>query len=83
VSYLWSPPEAIEISLKAERLYAFKWKGRSHRVIHLAKDWRIDWGWWRLHIWRHYYKLVTDTGLLVLVYQDLADDSWYLQQVYD
>jgi hypothetical protein len=83
MSYLWFPAQAIEIQLQVEKLYAFKWRGRSHRVVWLAKQWRMDWGWWRLRVWRDYYKLLTDTGLLVLVYQDLLDGKWYLQQVYD
>jgi hypothetical protein len=83
MSYLWLPAQPIEIHLQNEKLYAFQWKGRSHHIVWLAKQWRTDWGWWRLRVWRHYYKLLTDTGLLVLVYQDLVDGNWYLQQVYD
>jgi hypothetical protein len=41
------------------------------------------WGWWRLRLWRDYYKLVTDTGLLVIVYYDLLEGKWYLQQLFD
>ena len=40
-------------------------------------------GWWRRRVWREYFTLTTHTGLLVLIYHDVRDDSWRLQRVYD
>ena len=61
----------------------FTWKGQRHSVQDIAKHWRVDFGWWKLHIWRDYYKLTTQTGLLVVVYHDLLTGTWYFQQLYD
>jgi hypothetical protein len=61
----------------------FVWEGRLHVVEGIANSWRVDLGWWRLHIWRDYYKLYTTTGLLLVVYHDLVSGQWYLQRVYD
>lgn len=83
MSYIWLPAQPISMHLEQLQLKAFDWKGRRHRVVWVAQSWRMDWGWWRLRLWRDYYKLTTDTGLLVLIYQDLLDDEWYLQQLYD
>lgn len=83
MSFLWLPAQPITMQLQQKQLEAFEWKGRRHRVVMVAKSWRMDWGWWRLRLWRHYYKVVTDTGLLVLIYRDLLDEGWYLQQLYD
>jgi hypothetical protein len=83
MSYLWLPAQSIQMQLRADEPFAFQWRGRSHRVRQVTRQWRMDWGWWRLRLWRDYYKLLTDSGLLVLVYQDLLDGHWYLQQLYD
>jgi hypothetical protein len=60
-----------------------RWQGQSHDVKMIANGWRLDLGWWRLRIWRDYYKILTTTGLLMIVYHDLMTDIWYLQRVYD
>ncbi len=39
--------------------------------------------WWRVRIWREYFKLTTGTGLLVVIYRDLLSGAWYLQRLYD
>ena len=61
----------------------FTWQGRNHRVVEITRYWRVDIDWWRDRIWRAYYKLRTDTGLLVVIYQDLLEGGWYLQRLYD
>jgi hypothetical protein len=43
----------------------------------------VDTGWWRLRVWREYFKLETDTGLLVIIYRNLLTDDWYFQRLYD
>ena len=81
---LWSGGAIIEVWLTGtsapERL---RWEGRVHPVKMVANQWRVDLGWWRLRVWRDYYKLVTTTGLLLVVYHDLVSDQWYVQRVYD
>jgi len=61
----------------------FTWAGRTHNVKTVANRWRVDANWWRLRLWHEYFKLTTDTGLLVVVYHDLVDGEWYLQRLYD
>lgn len=61
----------------------FIWEGRRHQVTYIARRWRVDVGWWRNRIWRAYYKLSTDTGLLIILFQDLTTGDWYLQRLYD
>ena len=62
---------------------SFEWKGYIHLVTGISKRWRVDTGWWRLRIWREYFKLETETGLLVIIYRDLLTDEWYFQRLYD
>lgn len=61
----------------------FQWNERIHFVQQVANSWRVDVGWWRLRVWRDYYKLLTTSGLLVIVYHDLLTDAWYLYQLFD
>jgi hypothetical protein len=61
----------------------FTWRGQTHVVQAVANCWRLDDGWWRGRVWREYFKVTTDTALLVIVYRDLLNKRWYLQQVYD
>jgi hypothetical protein len=62
---------------------SFKWQGRTHPVTGIGKRWRVDTGWWRVRVWREYFKLETGTGLLVIIYRDLLTGTWYLQRLYD
>jgi hypothetical protein len=61
----------------------FTWLGQNHRVAEVTKAWRVDIDWWRNRVWRSYFKLRTDTGLLVVIYQDLLSGEWHLQRLYD
>ena len=85
---LWAQGDPIAIQVEAdpstdEPISAFTWQGHVHQVMGIAKRWRVDEGWWRRRIWREYFKLYTHSGLLVVVYNDLLINRWYLQRLYD
>ena len=94
---LWAPAEPITVLTtppssagdpgaepQAEGLpAAFNWQGQTHAVDHITREWRVDIDWWRERTWRTCYKLSTDTGLLVIIFQDLLTTQWYLQRLYD
>lgn len=81
---LWDAGERIDMEMGEDGMpLCFTWNNERHAVQSIAKRWRVDIGWWRLRVWRDYYKLVTTTGLLAVVYHDLALDQWNLQRVYD
>jgi len=81
---LWETGERIRMEVdEAGMPRRVTWSGQRHAVQDIAKRWRVDLGWWKLHIWREYYKLTTETGLLVIVYCDLLNRTWYLQRLYD
>lgn len=64
-------------------LEAFAWAGQRHAIQRVAKRWRVDEGWWTQRQWREYARVITDTGLLAIVFQDLVTRQWYLQRLYD
>jgi hypothetical protein len=61
----------------------FTWREQTHTVKAITRRWRINQDWWRERVWRDYFKLITQTGLLVIIYHDLQDDQWYLERLYD
>ena len=80
---LWTQGIAIRMDLNDGLPGRFVWEKRAHPVLYVANHWRVDVAWWRWRVWRDYWKLVTGTGLLVVVYQDLSVGDWYLQRLYD
>ena len=83
MSYLWIPAPSIELRMNEGEPTEFQWQGKIHCILRITRHWRVDVEWWRLRIWRDYYKVLTDTGLLAVVYYDLLDEKGYLQQVFD
>ena len=84
MTHLW--PDGLSIPVEADTLgvpHRFEWLGQTHRVEIVANRWRVDEDWWRKRIWREYFKLATDSGLLVVVFRDLVGGGWYLQRLYD
>jgi hypothetical protein len=81
---LWpdGSPIIITIGESGEPTH-FTWQGQTHAVNHITRRWRINLDWWRQRIWRDYFKLTTQTGLLVIIYYDLQTRQWYLQRLYD
>ena len=61
----------------------FWWQGYGYPVEEVLNRWRSDEDWWRKRVWREYFKVVTTTGLLVVLYRDLLTGKWYLQSLYD
>jgi len=62
---------------------AFQWVRHLQRVTGIANRWRVHTLWWREEIWREYFKVLTDSGLLCTLYHDLLAEHWYLERVYD
>lgn len=78
------PFELESHGLAADELPAqFRWLHVDHRVEEILEVWRVDIDWWQTRKWRTYFRLATDTGLLVVIFQDLIGKKWYLQRLYD
>jgi hypothetical protein len=81
---LWPDGQAIEVTQDEQgTVTTFTWRKRTYHVAEVNQQWRVDANWWRRRAWRTYYKLATGTGLLVIIYQDLETQQWYLQRLYD
>jgi hypothetical protein len=62
------------------------WRGRAERVTRVEGTWAVAEGWWRggaEATRRRYFRLVTHSGLLCVIYRDLSCGRWYLEQIID
>lgn len=82
---LWPAGERIEAWGGEETPAGFNWQGKPHRIVDVCNRWCIHTRWWEPDelIWREYLKVVTDTGLLCLVYQNRLSTDWFLARLYD
>jgi hypothetical protein len=82
---LWPAGEQIEIWDEGETPTGFNWQGAPHCITDVCNRWRIHTRWWEPDqlIQREYLKVVTDTGLLCLIYQELPSGSWFVARLYD
>jgi hypothetical protein len=84
MSRLWPDGVPIQVALdETGRPTTFTWDGQTHPVRAIANRWRVDRQWWSSQVWREYFKLTTETGWLVIIYQNLVNRRWYLQRLYD
>jgi hypothetical protein len=73
----------IRVAMNGKAPRRFDWQNRTHPVDTVLNQWRVDIEWWRVRVWRDYYKLITETGLMVLIFHDRTSNQWYLQRLYD
>jgi hypothetical protein len=81
---LWPEGEAIESWGSGEVADGFYWHCRPQPILDVCNRWRVHTRWWEPQqgIWREYCKVVTDTGMLCLIYRD-SGVGWFLARVYD
>ncbi len=79
------PPHPLAVWLADDgTVERFVWRRREHRVAATETEWSEDWGFWTADpVSRKYYRLRAFDGLVAVVYRDLLDGRWYLEQVLD
>jgi hypothetical protein len=82
---MWPAGEAVEILGSEDEPGGFVWRSESHRIVGNHNRWRVHTRWWEPDqaVGREYRKVITDTGLLCLLYRDLLGGGWFLARVYD
>ena len=84
MSPLWYQGQPTSVAHAGAQPIAFRWQSREHAVVRISRHWRVHLDWWTLdELWRDYWELATDSGLLCILYHDLLSDAWYLERVYD
>ena len=82
---LWSEKEAIRAWERDGAPAGFVWQGASHHILEVCNRWQVHTRWWEpgKRVWRDYFKVATDSGLLCQVYHDRIEGGWYLSRLYD
>ena len=81
---LWPGGERIAVWGGDEPPAGLVAEGQCHRIVEVCNHWRIHTRWWEAEaVWREYWKMTTDTGLLCLLYHDLRTGNWFLARLYD
>lgn len=77
--------EAIEIWGSEEQPDGFLWRGEPYAIEEICNRWQVHTRWWGPGeaIWRAYYKITTDQGMLCELYHDRLAGRWVLVRVYD
>jgi hypothetical protein len=83
MSRLWREGLPIRMMARGDLPAHFFWNNQAHHVLYISNRWRVQTGWWRFAIQRTYFKLVTQSDLVVVVYRDETVSRWFLAQVFD
>lgn len=84
MSHFW--PEGIAVTVEADATLApitIQWQQQRHAVASIARRWRRDVGWWHKRVWREYFIVRTERGVLLELYRDVTTAAWRVQRVYD
>jgi hypothetical protein len=60
------------------------WRQGEHPIRDTSVRWRIHTDWWTENeIWRDYWEVTTETGLLCVLFHDLLRGTWHLERIYE
>ena len=57
--------------------------GTDHGEVGICNRWRVHDDWWRAPVARAYFKVVTRSGLLCVVFWDEVRGTWHLERIFD
>ena len=85
MTYLIPHGERVEAWGPEEEPRGFIWRNTTHSVLEVTNRWRVHTLWWEPEntIWREYLKVVTDQGLLCIIFRDLLRGGWFMNRIYD
>jgi hypothetical protein len=85
VTRLWPKGEPIQIWGDRDAPTGFSWQGTPHRIKAVCNRWQVHTRWWEPDeaLWREYWKVTTDQGVLCLLCHDLLGGGWFLSRIYD
>ena len=81
----FADPPAIRVFAPAGTPTHIVWRGR-RAPVRVCNHWKLEYHWWKGKdgaVSREYYKLLTSSGAVLVVYQDLSDGVWYLERILD
>jgi hypothetical protein len=84
MGYLWRTGTPVKVYVdQTGRPKRVVWQGKEHTVEQVTRSWLIDDKWWVARIWRVYYLITTDTGLLMVIFRNLITNDWFVHRIHD
>lgn len=80
---LYKDARTLDVQTRDDIPIAIQWGSAWHPIQHITLSWQMDVNWWRERIYRDYYKVLTQKGLILVIYHDLLTDLWAIQRIYD
>jgi hypothetical protein len=62
---------------------SFIWYKKIHPVATILDTWHLETAWWHIPSGRDYFRLITKTNMLVIIYRNCVTDTWFLRHLYD
>lgn len=80
----WPQGTPIGVVVDARgQIQTLRWAGRRHQVTAVVARWRLDVHWWETPVRRDYAALLTDSGMLLVLFRDRQAGGWFVQRLYD
>jgi hypothetical protein len=86
MTHTWPGGVAIHVvEDERKRPVQFYWQGQLHGITGIDEQWQVDGDWWHEEgrIWRDYFAVTTEDGLLCVLYYDHLAEEWRLSKLYD
>ncbi|MCY4072375.1 MAG: hypothetical protein OXG60_13850 [Chloroflexi bacterium] len=80
---LYKDARTLDVQTRDAIPIAIQWRQAWHPIQHITLSWQMDVNWWHERIYRDYYKVLTQKGLVLVIYHDLLTDLWAIQRIYD
>ncbi|MEZ4667925.1 MAG: hypothetical protein R3E39_08425 [Anaerolineae bacterium] len=86
MSYFW--PDGYPLAVQADHeglplCLAWDWCPGLHSIWMIADEWSVDDLWWVERKSRDYYKVVTESGQALVIFQDVLTQNWFVQWMFD
>ena len=80
----WPEGRPISVQVVGEKPATLRWRQDEYRIHDVSARWRIHTGWWTgEEVWRDYWQITTNTGLLCVLFHDLLRQTWHLERIYE
>jgi len=78
-------PPVINVIASDQEPTLVIWRGR-REPVRICNRWKLERDWWKGKentFEREYYKLLANSGTVLVVYRNLSDGAWHLERILD
>jgi len=83
VTFLVVPAQRVEVRLGLDGTPAHLRGGPLVGDLQPVAGWKAELDWWSNPVSRQYWRVLLSNTLLCEIYQDLHENAWYVERIYD